>query len=238
MENSGFGRLISVFTSPGRTFASIAAKPTIAAPLLALILAGLLSSVVITPRMDMAGMVQEGIERSGREMPPEQVEKITGFYEKFKWPLALGGSLIGQPVFWLIATLLFWVILKLCGSDLEFLQAWSVALHAALPQSLLALLSIPVALTHSTIGYDEVKSGSFLKSNPAAFLPKGASPVVTSLLSNIDVFTIWTIILLAIGYGIVARTKRGTTWMAVSAVWLFWILVKAVPAAMQGMAAK
>lgn len=238
MEQSAFGRLIGVFTSPGRTFESISRRPNWVLPLLVMVGIALTATLIITPRMDIGAMVQKGIEQSGRDVPPAQLDKIVGVYEKFKWPIALGSALIIQPAIWVLCALVFWVAFKLAGSDIGFDGSFSVTLHSFLPQGLLGLLSIPVALSYSSIGFEQVKSGSFLKSNPAAFAPEGTGPVLLSLLSSLDVFTIWTVILLCIGTRIVAKVKRGTATGIVVGSWLAVVLIKLGFAALQGMHAK
>ncbi len=52
LEDSSFGRLIGVLVSPGKTFQSIAARPTWGVALIVLLIAATASSVLISQRMD------------------------------------------------------------------------------------------------------------------------------------------------------------------------------------------
>src|SRR5436190_16003021 len=132
MENSGFGRLISVFTSPGKTFASIAERPTWIQPLLCVLLVSIAVTAIVTPRMDMGSIIRQSIEDSGRQLTPEQMDTAVERGSK----LAKIGPIIGvasQPIIFLFLALIFWVVFKLSGGEFSFPVSFSVVLHALLP---------------------------------------------------------------------------------------------------------
>ncbi len=225
MENSGFGRLIGVFISPGKTFASIAQRPTWLAPQIVMILLAIAVTTIVTPRIDMRAFIRQSIEESGRNMTPQQLDAAVEQGAKF----AKVGPIIGivaQPIVMLLISLIFWVIFKLSGGDFSFATSFSVTSHGMLPGTLAALLSIPVVLSKSALTYDEVKTGSFLMSNLGSFAPVGTGHALLSLLSSIDVFPIWSLILLVIGYRIAAKTSRGATIGIVVGTWLVYVLCK------------
>jgi FtsH-binding integral membrane protein len=51
-------------------------------------------------------------------------------------------------------------------------------------------------------------------------------PVLFSLLSSFDIFTIWTLILLIIGFSTLSRMSRGKSAAIVISLWLFTVVVK------------
>src|SRR4029453_15340994 len=66
MENSGFGRLIGVLVSPGKTFQSIAERPTWALPLVVLLFLSAVIGYVTAQRTDYRDVVtQRGREKGG-----------------------------------------------------------------------------------------------------------------------------------------------------------------------------
>jgi len=103
----------------------------------------------------------------------------------------------------------------------------AVTLHGLVPGAVAALLSIPVVLGSETLEYEAVKSGSLLASNAAVFAPEDAGPVLTSVLGSLDVFSLWTMALLVIGYRLAAKVTRGTAIGAVVGLWLVYVLGKA-----------
>jgi hypothetical protein len=225
MENSAFGRLIGVFVAPGKTFASIAQRPTWLAPVLAGLLCGIALTAVMMPRIDMRQIVKQSIEESGRDMTPEQMDVAVERGAKVGKFFASVG-VVFQPIALLIVALVFWVLLKLAGGDLPFGTSFSVAAHGLLPNAVSALLSIPVIMSKSTLGYEQVKTGSFLASNLGAFAPEGTKRAVLSLLSSLDVFSIWSLILLVIGYRLAAKVSKGSAIAVVVGAWVFFVLCK------------
>ncbi len=50
--------------------------------------------------------------------------------------------------------------------------------------------------------------------------------MLKALLSSVDVFSIWTIVLLAIGFRIVGKVSNAVAWGTVLAIWGLGILIK------------
>ena len=65
-----------------------------------------------------------------------------------------------------------------------------------------------------------------LKSNPAFLVDLEAQPVLFGLLSSLDVFVIWTLALMSIGYAHMSRFSKAKSATIVFGLWLSWILVK------------
>jgi hypothetical protein len=65
-------------------------------------------------------------------------------------------------------------------------------------------------------------------SNPGAFLPEGSAKWLAALLGSIDLFAIWTLILLAIGFSATNPKKLsfGKAAALAGAGWLIFILLK------------
>ncbi len=226
MEQSGFGRLVGVLTSPGKTFKAIAEQPTWAVALLVLIGLGLVVGIMMNGKMDWAEITRESMEARGQEVPEDQMEGIIDFQEKFGPMMMIGGSLLGTPAVYLLLALVFMVLFKMLGGELGFLPSFSVLLHGMMPRAVLALLSIPVVLSKDELGFEELKDSSVLVSNLAAFAPEDAGPGLIALLSSIDLFSIWTVVLLVIGYSSVARVSRGAAAAGVVGLWAVYVVGK------------
>jgi hypothetical protein len=89
------------------------------------------------------------------------------------------------------------------------------------------LLAIPVVLARDEVGMDEVRSGSFVKSNLAALAGDETSAPLRALLGSIDLFSIWTVALLALGFRLVAGVSRGSAWGVVLTLWALYVAGKA-----------
>jgi hypothetical protein len=100
------------------------------------------------------------------------------------------------------------VAFNVVGGEVAYPVSLSVTLHGMMPWALVSLLSIPVALGRDSIGYDMLKTGGVLASNAAALAPEGTGTVLLGLLASLDVFSLWSIALLAVGYSIAAKVPR------------------------------
>src|SRR5215207_3451244 len=186
MEDSSFGRLFGVLFSPGKTFRSIAERPTWLVPLIVLLAATTTLAVLVNQRIDrneMRQMVQERLEKSQGSATPAQVDQAMEVTDKVnsvtRWLI---------PVFavgiWLLLNLLFWMGFRFfAGSSLSYKTSFSVLLHSFMPQVISALLTLPVLLSRESVGIQEAQGG-ILASNLAAFAPEDVGKVTRALLSS------------------------------------------------------
>jgi hypothetical protein len=233
MHDSAWGRLIGVFVSPSRTFASIAARPTWAPAFILLWVLGSGSSILAWQKVD-PGEVREATREQLAARPgmsEEQREQALDQAAKFTPIMGTGCSVVMPPIAYLIAALLFWVALKIAGGAINFPTSFAVTLHGMMPWAIAALLAVPIVLAAETIGYRDLQGGNLLASSAAAFAPEDASQVVRALLGSLDVFSFWTVALLAVGFAIAAKVSRGKAAVAVVVLWLVWVVVKVALAA-------
>lgn len=234
MHDSAWGRLIGVFVSPSRTFASIAARPTWAPAFLVLWVLATGSSILAWQKVDPGEVREVNRERMAAQtagMSEEQREQALDQAAKFTPIMGYGCSAVGPPIAYLLAALLFWVALKIAGGEINFKTSFAVTVHGMMPWAIAALLAVPVVLAQETVGYRELQGGNLLASSAAAFAPEDASQVVLALLGSLDVFSFWTVALLAVGFAIAAKVSRGKAAIAVVVLWLVWVVVKVALAA-------
>ncbi len=225
METSSWGRLSGVLFSPTRTFQSIAERPTWLVALLALVIASAAANYIAADRVDFEQLTRDRFEASGRTISEEQIETTIDFQEKWGRTISLVGIVVGGPIVYLLMALVFWVLLKLLDGDLPYRTALSTTLHSLMPWVVASLLTIPVILGREEIGFEELRAG-ILTSNLAILAPEEAGAALTSLLSSIDVFSIWTLVLMVLGFSIAARVSRKASAGAVLGVWAIYVLAK------------
>jgi hypothetical protein len=226
MENSSTGRLFAVLATPTKTFASIAERPTWVAALILLVLIGVVGGWLIGGRLDFEEMIRASLEEQGRQLGEEQIQGVIDMQEKILPTLMIVGPLLGTPVVYLLLGLVFMVVFKMLGGELRFVQSFSVTLHSMMPRAVAGLLSLPVVLTREELTYDELRDGSVLASNATVLAPEDSGPLMISLLSNLDVFTIWTLALLVLGYAVVAKVSKRSAATGVLVLWAVYVLGK------------
>lgn len=224
MKDSSFGRVIAVLVSPGETFRSIAERPTWVAPFLVLLLLGFAVGVVIQLKTDPEEMVRGQLAMIKMDVPQERVDEMIDQAESRstggKIGLTVGGVVVQAAVYALVA-LLFWVGFKLFGSELDYIGSLATTLHAYMPLAVGSLLNLPVMLSRAALTFDEVRSGGVLVSSLKAFAPEDASSLTESLLGSFDLFTIWTLVLLTLGYKTMAKVS---TAVASGVIILYWLI--------------
>jgi hypothetical protein len=129
------------------------------------------------------------------------------------------------PLGYLLFALVFWVVFKLQGGEFDYRTSLSVTLHGLMPTAVYSLLSLPVIYSRQTIGIEESQRG-VLFSNLAPLAPEEAGTALTALLASIDLFTIWCLVLFAIGYSIVGRVSKTSAGVTVVLLWIVYVVIK------------
>src|SRR6201746_2096563 len=208
LEDSGAGRLIGALVSPVKTFRSIAERPTWGVALAVLLIVSTLVGVLANKRIDpndMRQSVQQRMEKSGQQATPEQVDRAMTVAAKFSAVIPWLVPAFLVIIALLIALLFFGAFRFFGGSEISYKSSFSTAVHAFLPGIVAALLTLPVILTHQHLKLKDVQGGNLLASNAGAFAPDNVGPAARALLTSVDFFSIWTLILLVIGYKATAK---------------------------------
>ena len=224
MKDSSWGRLIGVLVAPGETFRSIAERPTWLPPLLLLALLGAAVAFAIQIRTDPEEMVRGQIEAIKVEVPQEQVDKMIEDAESRTTGAKLGLAAIGiavQAALYAVVAVLFWIGFRLFGSEMDYLSSLATTLHGYMPLAVASLINLPLMLSRESLTFEDAAAGGVLVSSLKALAPEDASPVTEALLGSLDLFTIWALVLLTIGYKAVAKVS---TAVASGIVILFWLI--------------
>jgi len=230
LEDSSFGRLIGVMISPVKTFRSIAERPSWVVALVALLIATTTVGVLANTRIDkndMRQMVQERIEKSrGGQATPEQVEQAMVMAEKVNSVTRWLIPLFAVVIYLLVAALFFGAFHFFGGSDIPYRTSFAVTLHSFIPGLVAGLLTLPVILSREHVDLKAAQSGNLLASNLGAFAPESLGTAAKSLLSSLDFFTIWSVLLLVIGYRIAAKVSTATAATVVVVLWALYVAIK------------
>jgi hypothetical protein len=230
LEDSGFGRLLGALIAPARTFQSIAARPTWGAVLVVLLIAATAVGVLANQRIDpndMRQMVKERIEKSqGGEASPEKIEQAMAFAAKINAVTRWLVPLFVVVVYLLIALVFLAAFRFFSGSDISFKTSFAVTLHAFLPGLVAALLTLPVILSRQHVSLKDAQSGNLLASNLGAFAPASLGTAAHALLSSVDFFSLWTVVLLVVGYRIAAKVSTATAATVVVVLWAVFVAAK------------
>lgn len=226
MHESGFGRVISVLISPEKTFRSIAERPTWVVPLILLVLIFAAVGYEMGQRVDFEEQMRQEMAGRGEQLSEEDLQQSVEFMEKFGKFLFLAPAIF-SPLIYLLISAVFLVAFRMAGSEITFGRSFSVFLYAMAPWLVHGLLSLPLLLRQETLDPEALeRGGGVLMSSLAALAPEGSGKVLLALLSSLDLFTIWALVLLIIGYRVVARVSTATAAGFVLGLWLLFLFGK------------
>ncbi len=230
-QGSGVKSIWGVLLAPEKTFRALAVRPSWLAPLVVLIVTALALSIVVTPKLDMKQVMREAIEESGKDVDEAQLDRQVEMADKFKW-VGTASQLVLQPAVYLLTAGIFLVLFRLMGSEIDFRRSLSVTVHGMMPFVIATLLTIPVVMSRAELSLQDVQSARYLHSNLASFAPESTGKAMVALLGSIDLFSIWTVILLGIGYRVVGRVSKAAAFGVVIALWAVLIAGKVSLAAL------
>ena len=110
MEDSSFGRLIGAIVSPGKTFRSIAERPTWAAALLVVLVASGAVAYVVGLRTDYRDVIVQSVKEKGRDIPEAQLEPQINMMQKAGPAISAVTVPVIIALVSLLAALLYWVV--------------------------------------------------------------------------------------------------------------------------------
>lgn len=152
--------------------------------------------------------------RHNPQITADQIAKGKAIAEKFQVVFVL----IGIPIAMFFVGLLLWLVGKLFDSKMTFAGGVLVAAYAAFPK-IFAAIAGPVIAYFSDPS--TLTSASKITVSAAHFFDvSNTSPIVLALLSRIDVFTIWSTILLGIGLSVLGKIPRSRAYVAATVVWV------------------
>lgn len=162
----------------------------------------------------------------GKPVPTEGVatmRAVSGWILLVAWMLtaALSGFVGG---------ILTWLAAKLFRVPLLFGRAVFIATLASVPR---ILSFLAMAVQGAVLNVENVTSPFAASLGPARFLDaRTANSVVLATLASFDLFTIWNLVITAIGVSVVARTSRGSGWTVAVISWAFSLMLSLIPAAL------
>ena len=223
---SFFTRLGGVYASPRETFKEIGQAPAVWVPLIVLLAISLLAGFYLSRTLDLESMMATQLETAVQQgrITQEQMDQQLLITSKLAGVQLIAGAAIGSLLMVFAIAGYGKLFTIFAGAENKFKPLLSVTIF-----TLLAVTIIQSALTilvlqlkgPGDVGLANINSvvASSLGALLTSVLGADALPkFLLSLANAVDVFAIWTIVLLAIGYSAVSkRLKTGTA--------VFWIVL-------------
>ncbi|MBM3907149.1 MAG: YIP1 family protein [Gemmatimonadetes bacterium] len=220
---------VDIFTSPREVFARRATSGFGAMLLIVTIVLGVMFFLNQgTFRDIMEAEMARGMAEAAKQNPGMTAEQMeTG--KKVGEFIAMFGGFVGIPIALFCVGLVTWLTGRLFSTPLSYTAATMVACYSYVPRILEAVATSVQGILLDTTGM----RGRFeLSLGVGRFLDPEMSPGLLGLAGRIDVFTLWTTVLLVIGLMVVAKLPREKAVPAGVVVWVLgglpaiWTLAK------------
>lgn len=221
-------RVTNTFIAPSKTFQDIKRNTSWWLPFLIGILAtaGLFFTVQAKVGWDQA--TENAIRLNPKQA--EQMDKLTpeqratqmAIASKFTEGIFIAVPIIGLIVTAIIAGVLLATINFGFGGKATFWEAFAVCYYASLPGIIKVILGIAALLAGAAP--ESFNSRNFSGTNLGYYLSPDTNKALLALATSLDVVTIWTLILYAIGFSIIAGIKRSSGYIAIFGWWAIIVL--------------
>src|SRR5258708_32342422 len=204
-EPNALQRIIGVLFSPDATLASIARKPDWVLPLVILLVMSLVAGVVIAQHVDFGAAAREAMEQN-KNASQEQIDsgvKMAAGIGKVVTYLSPVLSAIGLLIISGVLLLAF----RLFGGEGDFKQAFSVTCYSSMPGVIKSVIMMIIIVAKGGMIPGQ-QLATLVRSNLGFLVDYKANPMAFALLSSIDIFSIWFVALMIIGFSYLARVSR------------------------------
>ncbi|MEO8192632.1 MAG: Yip1 family protein [Gemmatimonadales bacterium] len=212
---------VDIFTQPSQVFERRRDGQFGLALLILSVVTGILAFALhngLAPIMDaMIAKQQAAMLAKNPGMTPEQLSATTGFMEAS----SKYGAIVFVPIAAFIGGVLIWIVGKLVDAKVAFAAAMMISVYSGVPR---VVQTIVTALQGLLMSPESITSPNSVSIGPARFLPDSANPVLATVFGGFDAFTIWSVVLTAIGIAVVARVPMKRAAIAAGLVWLVGLL--------------
>ena len=221
-------RLVNTFFAPSKTFTDLRRSAKWWAPFLITALISLLFVFVVDQKIGFRKVVENQLNARPKQaerierMPAADRERVIEKQVTFTKLFSYSYFVIILAWYAIIAGILLASFKFGAGADIKYKTVFALTVYAGLPgllKTILAIISILAGVSTDSFTFQNP-----VATNPGYFVDAAASPVLYTLLSSLDVFVIWTLVLAAIGITCISKVKRGTAFGVIFG-WFFVLIL-------------
>lgn len=212
-----FVDVFKLLYEPADVFERVRARPRFLAPFLSIIAVQCVLFFVNLPYLKVAIQAQMAAQAAAQSRPVPSTAMLVGF--------GLVGLIVVLAIIFLVSGLVLWVLTSVMGGgEAKFSTLLSVATYAAVPSAmLLGIIGTVVLHLQGTSG---LTSPADLQ--PALgldLLSPGAKGFVGAVLKAINPFSIWGLVLTAIGVSTTQRAPKSTGYTVAVIAFVIGLLI-------------
>ena len=222
-------RIVNTFVAPSKTFTDLRRSASWWAPWLLISVFSVAFMLTIGKQVGFEQISRTQVEHSKRA---EQFDKLPADQQAQQIRISakiIQGIGIASPLlilfFTVISTVVLWATFKVgFSAETTFGQAYAIGMYSGLPGIIGAILGIVSLFAGANPeGFD---LNNPVGTNLGYYLdPETTGKFVRGMASSLDVLTIWSIILIGIGFASTSKVKRSTAIITVAAWYLVYKLI-------------
>jgi hypothetical protein len=234
-------RIVDTFIAPSKTFHDLQRSASWWAPWLLIAIVSVIFIYSMDRNVGFEQISKNEIARSPRrsdqfeKLPADQQAKqlqVTAIATKF---ISYGVPIFALLAFAIMAGLLMATFNFGAGASVPFKVAYAIVVYGSLPgilHALLGTISLFAGGMSGSLDKEAFNINNPVATNPAYFMDPMGNKFAYGMASGLDVFMIWTIVLMGIGFACNSKVKRGTAIGIVAGWYLVWKLATAGLAAL------
>jgi hypothetical protein len=208
--------ILGTYYQPDKVFEGMKEKPRWLIPLIISVIFTLIVTAIILPKFVLPE--QAAKLASNPDIPADRMEEIQA---RMSGPIpliaGLVSNLVAVPVGLLLIGLIFWGIFSMSGHKAGFKQMFTAAVYGS-------LIGIPGAIIKVPLMF--IKETAKVSTSLGLILPAEMEEgFLVRLLNHIDLFTIWTLVVMAIGFSVFSGAPRKKSYWIVFGCWAVFILI-------------
>jgi hypothetical protein len=221
-------RVVDTFIAPRKTFTDILRSTSWWLPFILFTIVSIASTYSVSKKVGFDAVAQRQIEVSPSseermsQLPPEQRAKQVHISAIFTEAIGYGfgvAILLGCA----FSALLYWASFNFgLGAKTTFGQMFALNVYTLLPRLFLSILNI--VFVFAGVNTENYDIRNPVGTNLGYYMPN-AAPALRPILSSIDIFAVWTLVLAVIGASIISRKSIGQSAAVVVGWWFLFILI-------------
>jgi hypothetical protein len=216
-------RIVNTFIAPSKTFTDLRRNSSWWAPWLLISVVSLVFVFVMGSQIGFEQISKNSIAQSSRadqfdKLPPEQQARQLQLTTSITRYISYSVPIIQLIGFVVIAAVLMATFKLGAGADVTFKTSLAIVTYGSLPGIIGAVLGIISMFA----GVDPAgfNAQNPVATNPAHFMDPTGNKFLYGMASALDVFILWNIVLIGIGFACNSKVKRSTA-IAIVAGWYF-----------------
>jgi len=216
-------RLVNTFIAPSKTFTDLKRKPTWWAPWLVMAFLSVAFAYLVDRKVGYEQVVDASLKMTPKRaeqldrLPPDQRQQQLVLAAKITKGIVYSSPIILLVIGIVAAGVLMLTLNFLADSEISFKVSLAVLFYAWLPPSVVKTAVIFVSMIAPGFAPEGFNIENPATTNLASLMEfPPSSPALYKLAAAVDVFAIWSIILLGIGFACAGKVKRSTAILIVA----------------------